>query len=71
MRDTSINGQIKEVVIIREIADDNGKAKEVKIKVKSKGNKKEVEVFENDRKLNESEQKAYQKWIDENGFDLD
>lgn len=65
LKDTSINGAITEMVIVREVAEKDGTTKEVKIKIKTKSDKKEIEVFENGRKLSESEQKVYQKWIDE------
>jgi beta-lactamase regulating signal transducer with metallopeptidase domain len=65
LKDTSITGITKEVVIVREVIGKDGKAKEVKIKVKTKDDKREINVFEDGRKLSESEEKAYQQWIDE------
>lgn len=65
-KDTSINGKISELTIVRTVKDKNGNDAELKIEIKTKkGTTQTVTVFENDKQLNKDEQQHYQQYIDE------
>ncbi len=65
LQDTSINGEIHEINIIRTVKDSKGDNVKLEIKTKKESDIQTVEIFANGKKLTKENQKQFQKWIDE------
>jgi beta-lactamase regulating signal transducer with metallopeptidase domain len=60
-QDTSIDGKVKEIIVIKEVKEANSPTKEVKISIKKGNGKDEITVYENGRKLSKEEAEKYAK----------
>lgn len=70
VKDTVIDEEIKEIILIKEIKEAGSAAKEVKISIKKINGKEEITIYENGRKLSEAEAKKYEEEINSNNTEM-
>jgi len=58
-KDSIIDDEVKEIILIKTVKENNEAAKEIKISIKKNGEKEDITVYENGRKLSDKEAQKY------------